>query len=648
MYAVSHQFHEQMRAHRRRVLARVTIDYSDPEGDQSIQVQVSEDAGAWPAQVTDGIATVPHPWASLDGSWQLSAPVPYHLMPDTEQDALLYHVGWWGTQLAGTSGAFAPPYPTVTVTHVPRANQTLQLVGDSARGEYPVDFTISLYDSDDHLLHQETVTGNTEVEWRKELPAPIQGVAKQVATITRWSHPGRQVKIAEFFTSIQQTYEGDGLIALQLIEERETSTGGIPVGSISSNELALQLVNDGRFDPDNTDSPLHGLLMPNRRVRAWLGAKVDGGIEWVPLGTFWTTEWETSSATPEALVRARDRLERLRNTDYRTSTVQQNVSAAQLIEAILLDAGLAATYWVIEPELQNIVFPWAWFPVITHREALRLVAEAALAIVYCDRDGRIRIGASPVNLPPTEEGPWYLQGGPFPAEETVQPTSYGIGPDDYFEAQAPSRMNSLVNEVLVFARPVEPDSGPVEVYRSTSPITVPAGQTLTVTVQYQQSPVTGATASLDSPPSGVAIVGARYYAWGAEVDIRNTGASPVNVVLIVTGTRLLARPAEAVVATDPDSQARYGRLVYQFPDNHLVQTRGQAASIAAAVLASAKDPRRDIELEWRGDPALELGDPVTIITDMVRDRRSEYVIVRQELEWAGYLRARMTGRRVTS
>lgn len=648
MLPVSHQFIEAMRASRRHVLARVTIDYSAAEGDQSIAVQVSERTASWPDQVADGITTIPYPWASLDGSWVLGASTPYRLMPETEHEALLYQVGWWGRQLAGPDGSFTAPYPTLTVTHAARSAHTLRLVGDSARQEWPVDFVIELYGPNDMLLHQEVVTGNTQIDWSRQLPNPVPNVAKQVAIITKWSHPGRQVKIAEFFTSIQQTYEGDGLIALQLIEERETSTGGIPVGSISSNELALQLVNDGRFDPDNTDSPLHGLLTPNRRVRAWLGAEVNGGIEWVPLGTFWTTEWETSSATPDALARARDRLERLRNTDYRTSTVQQNVSAAQLIEAILLDAGLAATHWVIEPELQNIVFPWAWFPVMTHREALRLVAEAALAIVYCDRDGRIRIGASPVSLPPTDEGPWYLQGGPFPAEAVIQPTAYGIGPGDYFEAQAPSRMNSLANEVLVFARPVEPDSNPSEAYRSASPITVPAGQTVTVTVQYQQPPVMGATASLDNPPSGVSIIGVRYYAWGAEVDIKNTGASPADVVLVVTGTRLVARPAEAVVAADPDSQARYGRLVYQFPDNHLVQTRAQASAIAAAVLASAKDPRRDIELDWRGNPALELGDPVTIITDMVRDRRSEYVIVRQELEWAGYLRARMTGRRVTS
>lgn len=647
MYLVSRQFHEKMRAHRRHVLARVTIDYTDPDVDQSVQVAVSEDAGAWPNQVADGITRIPHLWASLDGSWVLGADVPHRLMPETSAEALLYQVGWWGEQLADEDGYFDPPYPTLTVTYVPRPAQTLRLVGDSARGEYPVDFTIELYDEDDQLLHQEIVTGNTEVEWRKELPAPIPGAAKQVATITRWSHPGRQVKVAEFFTSVQGIYEGQALIALRLVEERETSAG-MPIGSISSNELAVQLVNDGRFDPDNTESPLYGLLIPNRRIRAWLGSEINGGIEWVPLGTFWSTEWDSSSDVPEALVRARDRLERLRMTEYRISTVQQDVSAADLIEAILLDAGVAAVHWMVEPELEQVIIPWAWFPVMTHREALRLVAEAALAIVYCDRDGRIRIGASPVSLPPTEDGPWYLQGGPFPAEATVQPTAYGIGPDDYFRSSAPSRHDHVANEVVVRWRPVVPDSSPSEVYRSTPAITVPAGQTITVTVQYQDPPVMAATASLDTAPQDVAIVDARYYAWGAEVDIEHTGGSDVDVTLVITGIRLVPQPAEQVVVANESSQVRLGRLVYTYPDNHLVQTRAQAAAIAVSVLASSSDPRRDIELDWRGNPALELGDPVTIITDMLRDRRSEYVIVRQELEWAGYLRAKLTGRRVTS
>jgi hypothetical protein len=647
MYAVSQEFMDAMRAQRRQVLAKVVIDYTDPLIDQSIQVDASERARiSWPEQTADGLTQAPYMWASLDGSWtldQFRRP-----MPDTEELADLYQVGWWGEQIAGIGGAFAEPYPTLTVTHTPRPVHSLKVVGENQFSEYPVDFTIRLRDGLGVLLHEEVVTGNDSLTWSKVLEAPILDVVSQELEIHKWSHEGRQAKILEFFSSVQQTHEDD-LIAVSLLEEREVSQGSLPVGNISSNEIVVRLSNeDRRFDPDNETSPLNGLLLPNRRVRAWLGAEVNGDTEWVPLGTFWSVEWGTESDVLEAAVRALDRLEHLRKSIYRTSVVQQNVTAAALAQAILLDAGLSSVDWVIEDEVNDVVFPWAWFEPVSHREALRLLAEAAMAVVYCDRDGRVRIGASAVVLPDEETGPWYLQGGSFPAETTVQPV-FGIGPDDYFAPlRAPSRQDQVANEIVVTARPVAPAGSPEEVYRSSSPITVPAGQIVTVTAQYQQPPVKDATASLDSPPPDVSIVDARYYAWGAEVDIQNTGGSDADVTLVITGTRLVAWAGERVVTRDENSQALNGRIVFEFPENHLIQTRAQAQTIAQALLASFKDPRRDIEIEWRGNPALELGDPVTIITDMVRDRRSEYVIVRQELEWAGYLRARMTGRRVTS
>jgi len=83
-----------------------------------------------------------------------------------------------------------------------------------------------------------------------------------------------------------------------------------------------------------------------------------------------------------------------------------------------------------------------------------------------------------------------------------------------------------------------------------------------------------------------------------------------------------------------------GALRYQYPDNPLVQTLQQAQAIAQALLASAKDPRRDIEVEWRGNPALELGDQVTVVGQDVH-------VIRQEINWAGALSARLVGRRVS-
>jgi hypothetical protein len=62
-----------------------------------------------------------------------------------------------------------------------------------------------------------------------------------------------------------------------------------------------------------------------------------------------------------------------------------------------------------------------------------------------------------------------------------------------------------------------------------------------------------------------------------------------------------------------------------------------------------KDPRRDLELDWRGNPSLELND-VIMVDDYVRgtgldENKGYYYITQQELEYAKSLRARLSGRR---
>src|SRR5690606_11489873 len=120
---------------------------------------------------------------------------------------------------------FSAPYPTLTVTHVARPVHSLRVRGDDKRGEYPVDFVVRLYDEADTLLHEEIVVGNTEVDWRLDLGTSILGVVTQTLEIQRWSHEGRQAKIVEFFTSVSETYEGDDLLLIRLLEEREVSRG---------------------------------------------------------------------------------------------------------------------------------------------------------------------------------------------------------------------------------------------------------------------------------------------------------------------------------------------------------------------------------------------------------------------------------------
>lgn len=1009
MYPVTQDFMDSMRADLRKVDAKVTIDYTDPFMDQSITLAASEQANvSYPQQAADGLSSATYKWASLDGSWILDGN--YRLAPMPE-DINQYQFGWWGSSLSGADGSFASPYPSLTLNHIPRPVHTLRVSGDSARGEYPVDFTIDLYAQDGTLLKSQSVTGNTLVNWSMTLPVPVLDVAKQVLTITKWSHPGRQVKIMEFFTSIQETYGAGDVLEIRLLEERESDQGSLPVGNISANEISLRLANTGRkFDVTNIESPLWGLLKPNRRVKAWLGAMaenpatdkpssfsrpsvaylsdgtqvavnqprfengkygkavmaeegttnllpsndatgrtlfssnnssystnslvsdfgrsdsysikstqlqadtnrgfytllytvspnvsyaasayvyttlsnkqfvlyiawydssgayisqttyspviinanswtrltntgvapanaascriicvestlsavgevyyfddiqleqkpyatsfingtrspetltipttgvmeglsswtiefwgkqvvstnrgqgwldgrwssgipilvglnaakvlqvyyMDGnnvntgwitnytvaspttfhyyavtydivtqtmcvfcdGVKvgersgvtiaansgtqafflgwdrgstpnqgnviidsfrissrartdeeilssylsnaplpkdedttyllsfngsiypveqvWVPLGTFWSMDWDSQDDTMEASVTARDRLELLRKSTYQPPGVQQNVSLYTLAQQVLQDAGLQPSEYVIDSALQQTIIPWAYLTPMSHREALRIIAEAALAVVYADRDGKIRIESLSCG-----------SGSPV----------LSLTADDYFSPlQAPSNQDQVANEIVVTTQPLKPDSVPSEVYRTNTPISVPAGETVKVTIQYQQPPVIEASVSLDNPPAGVSISNVSYYAWGAEVAITNTSAVSASVIIVATGKPLSVQGSEQIIARDPISITENGTLLYEFPSNPLVQTVAQAQNIANALLASVKDPRRDIQVNWRGNPALELGDVISL--------NKNYAVIRQEIIWDGALHATLTGRKI--
>ncbi len=619
MYPVTTDFIDKMKANRRQVLARVEIDYTDPFMDQSISVEANETANAsFPSQTADSVAEPFAKIASLDGSWVLDGT--YALAPATTEEAETKQMGWWGKQLAGTGGAFSAPYPTLTVSFFPRPITKLQAVGDSKREEWPVDFNIKLYDGNNTLLHTETVTGNTLVSWSKTLESQVLDVAKQVLTITKWSHEGRQAKIIEFFTSIRETYETGDLVSIRLLEEREASQGSLPVGNISSNEITLALNNeDKKFDIDNDQSPLKNLLKPNRRIQLRLGVEINGEIEWVPLGIFWSLDWDSPDDSLEATVTARDRMELLRKGTYQTSQVQQNKSLKELAEAVLQDAGLTSSEYVIDDALDDTVIPYSWFNPVSHREALRLIAEAGLAAAFQNRDGKIQIESFTM---------------------TGITADLVITDDNYFPPlRAPSKQDQVANEIIVDTQPLRPAVVAEEVYRSNDPITIPASSTKTITAFYNSAPVIEAQASLDNPPAGVNITDATYYGWGASVKIQNINATGQQVTLYVEGKPLSVQNKERAIARDETSVIENGVLRFEFPANPLVQTLTQAQAIADALLASVKYSRRDIEVDWRGNPALLLGDMVTV-------KGQDYHVIRQELEWAGAMSARLTGRKV--
>jgi hypothetical protein len=704
MYPVSTEFMEKMKSDRRRVLAKVTIDYTDPFLDQSIEVAASEQANvSYPDHVANGLLEPGAKYASLDGSWVLDGS--YALAPTPEQ-AAVNEMGWWGSQLAGAGGVFVPPYPTLTIAFVPRPITKLQVVGDSKRQEWPVDFVISIYDALGNALHTETVVGNDQIAWSKSLDTPVTQATKMELTIQRWSHPGRQTKILEFFTSIQETYEGDEIISIRLLEEREVSHGSLPVGNISSNEIDIQLNNENRkFDAGNTASPLYNLLKPNRRIRSWLGVERDNGQkEWVPLGVFWSGDWSAPDDDVYAQTTGRDRLEFLRRTEYAPATPRQNISLYDLAVDVLTDAGLSPEEYWVDEELKEYIIPYVGTEPQSHREMLRKIVEACLGQVYCDRHGVIRVeGTKPaaeqnfvtasenanISYPSqvvdgienpdgkyaSLDGSWVLDGSFILAPETEGPQMgwWGkqlSGPDGSFAEPYPTLTVTFFDRAIEAVKVVG-DSARGE-YPVDFTIQVFDGNDNLLSEQQVTGNVQVATVvSIPENPTNAAKIELSIQKWSHPgrqakiLEFLNTiyklEISPddyfskdnplrytevANYIVVETqpvdsnGNKL---PGVKVITQDDESITENGLLPFEFPSNPLVQTVEMAEEIAGRLLEIFKDPRRNLELDWRGNPAVLLGNVVSIVDSR---GKNDYKVIRQEIGFTGALRARLSGRRM--
>jgi len=225
---------------------------------------------------------------------------------------------------------------------------------------------------------------------------------------------------------------------------------------------------------------------------------------------------------------------------------------------------------------------------------------------------------------------------------------YQITPDDYRSKNQPAKSDEIANYIIVETQPLKPVDTPEEVYRSNESVSIAAGETMTITVHYNDTPVIEATASLEGQGANTTITNINYYAWGADVKITNSGTADDTFILVITGKPLKVQGKERAIAYDEASIIEHGKIVYEFSKNHLVQTKAMAQKIADKLLASFKDSKRDLILDWRGNPALILADIVNI-PEYQRghiDQRGNFYITRQTLDYDGSLTAILEGRKV--
>lgn len=426
-------FDTAIKATMRKFRARVEVTWVDSDIDPTVVVTANDynrinDAAEVPSgnenlqHAADGQLTVPYKYAHLDQD--LIADGSFHPFPGTVVLSAANETGWWGatpcnsnaewidstTPLPTTTAIPIGVNPILTVTFANRQVDSLLVSGEPVYNEYPISFQVRIYNGAALIWTEDVVnsigTGWTlnGVTWSKtigDIPALYNCTSMQLEII-KWNRAFRVVKIVEFYTAIIETYDDDDILDMKLLEEMLISDGSLPVGNISANELDLKLQNvEDRFFVGNTNSPIYTMLKRNRRIRAWIGIvlppfNLDPAletIEWIPLGIFWSGDWQADELGTYVSTSARDRMELLRKALYEISELEQDITLYDLATLVMEDAKLKMPDLVynIDASLAAITLPYGWFEKVSYFECIREICEACQGYAYVDRYGIVQI-----------------------------------------------------------------------------------------------------------------------------------------------------------------------------------------------------------------------------------------------------------------
>ena len=148
---------------------------------------------------------------------------------------------------------------------------------------------------------------------------------------------------------------------------------------------------DRAYDVENEESTVN-FLEAGQEVKVLYGQELDNGtVEWLPGATVYLREW--SADAEEMSFTATDRFESMDGTYYKGEYRSEGISLYDLAVDVLKDAGVdSRTYW-LDNYLKDVSVCNP-MPVVSHKEALQLIANAGRCILYQDRSGNIFMKSS--------------------------------------------------------------------------------------------------------------------------------------------------------------------------------------------------------------------------------------------------------------
>ncbi len=353
---------------------KVKFEFIDTDAAEDATVTVTSEAAISnlsqthnrTTEMASKLAALEKDYFLLDGSFEL---------PDELDNG---EIGWWSNEISDVNGDLSTAQVLIFAFTQDQSSVGFTIIFDDKANEYAIDFKIQVYDSVDTLINEDVVTENALNTYISEMP--IDGYRKVVVTFTKTSKPFRRVRVCEVVFGIIQTFDENNTTNLNLLYEISPNAENLP-----SHELDITIDNSERKYNMINPNGIYKYLQQGQglNVEVGVGATKET-IERVKMGRFYYTFSSAEDDCMTAKIVANDLFYTLGNSNCKIG-VTGTWTVMEAVNAVITDSGLSITTSIptaIGSKTINKCIPKN----ATHREALRMIAQAAMSTCYFDKN----------------------------------------------------------------------------------------------------------------------------------------------------------------------------------------------------------------------------------------------------------------------